>query len=92
MLTLPPQGHPARDLFDVADLVAMATGVEPLAVLPAAISSAKRFLAANPAARRVACIVLRGEDDQVDLITVGPRGGWRKEWRFGPVPRTARVV
>ena len=92
MLTLPPQGHPARELFDVADLVAMTTGEQPLAVLPGALFSARRFLAANPAARRVACIVLRAENDQIDLITVGRRGGWCKEWRFGPVPRTARLV
>lgn len=91
MLTLPPAGHPARELFDVADLVAVTTGERPLAVLPEALSSARRFLAANPAARRVACIVLRADNDQVDLITVGPRGGWRKEWRFGAVPRSARL-
>lgn len=89
---LPPAAHPARELFDVAHLAAIATGAEPLLTLPGALFSARRTFAANPAARRLAFIVLRAENDQLDLISVGPRGGWRREWRFGPVTRSARLA
>lgn len=91
-LSLPLTGSPQREWFDVADLVAVTTGERPLLCLPQALRQARDLFAANPAARRVAFIVLRAENDQVDLITVGPRGGWKREWRFGPVPRSARLA
>lgn len=89
---LPPAAHPARELFDVAHLAAIATGEQPLITLPGALFSARRAFEANPAIKRLAYIVLRAENDQIDLITVGRRGGWRKEWRFGPVTRAARLA
>lgn len=92
MHTLPPLGHAAREMFDVSDLVALMSGERVLPVLPSAIASAKRTLSANRAAVRVFAIVLRGENDQVDLVSIGRRGGWRREWRFGPVTRSARLV
>lgn len=81
---LPPASHPARALFDVADLVAIGTGVVPPIDLPDAKRSARAAFAANPAVRRLCYIVMRAESDMLELISVGPRGGHRIEWKFGP--------
>lgn len=94
MHALPPHGHAARELFEVSHLVDITMGREPVPTLPQALRSARNAFAADTtgAMRRMAFIVVRAEDDQLDLITVGRRGGWRKEWRFGPVGRNARLA
>lgn len=90
---LPPQGHPARDMFDVQSLVDIAEGRVPVPAQRFAVRrSAERFLAANPAARRVVSFYLNGSNDQLELVSVGPRGGWKREWVFGPIGRNARLA
>ena len=86
--TLPPLSHPARELFAVADLAAVGTGSVPvLAGLHRARKAALRLLDAMPAARRVALFHVRAEDDMLELVSVGRKGGIRREWVFGPVTR-----
>lgn len=90
---LPPQGHPARELFDVSDLVAVGVGEHPV---PCGIYHARRLgratLAANPAARRVALFCLDATNDQLRLVSVGRRGGVKVEWTFGQVTRNTRLL
>lgn len=81
---LPPLGHPARDMFDVADLVAIGTRQRDPLTLPQAKAAARRtFAAMGPAARRASFLVIRG-DGMLDLVSIGRRGGWIRHWRFGP--------
>lgn len=83
MHRLPPQGSEARECFDISDLVAIGTGERQAPTLIEARASAKRFLAASKAsgAKRVFSIVLRGNDD-LELVSIGPRGGWKPIWKF----------
>lgn len=82
---LPPQGHPAREMFEVQDLVDIALGkVDVIDAIWKARRAAERTFAASPAARRVCFIVLRMDNDELELISFGRRGGWKREWRFGP--------
>ena len=81
---LPPQGHPAREMFAVEDLVAIATRqVDPIDLQRAKFAAKRYFAAASPAARRVVYIIMRSDNDQLELISVGRRGGHKVEWRFG---------
>jgi hypothetical protein len=89
---LPPQGHPTRELFQVADLVAITLGQEPVLTLGRALPSARRTLGANKAARAVMVIALNSATDNLELIRVGKRGGWKRLWVFGPVGRHARLA
>lgn len=90
---LPPQGHPARDMFDVADLVAVSTGERPV---PCAFHqlrrSARETFAACPAARRVVFLYSDPATDQLQLVSVGSRGGVTKHWTFGPITRQTRLM
>ena len=83
---LPLAGSAAREAM--GDLAHVAAILHPANIgkLPAtfeAVAQAKRTLAACPAARRVNAIVLRGDSDERWLISIGPRGGWKKLWNFG---------
>ena len=85
--SLPPVGHKARDLFDLTQLVAIGTGKEePVFGLPTVLRLGRDVLAANPAAVRVNYIVCKA-DDSLELVSVGRRGGWTREWRFGTYRR-----
>lgn len=90
---LPPQGHPARELFEVQDLVDVTLGARPV---PWQLHSMRRqavdFLAATPAASRVSYIRVNPSTDNLELISFGRRGGHRREWTFGPVGRRARLA
>lgn len=90
---LPPAAHPARALFDVADLAAIGTGERPI---PTEINYLRRMalatLAGSSVASRVAFIRLNPSSDQVELVTFGRKGGWRREWTFGSATRQMRVV
>lgn len=84
---LPRIGTPEREMFDLRDLVAIALGKrDPIAGIPAAKAAAKRAFAAYADSElkptRFCYIVLEG-DDRLSLISVGPRGGWKREWTFG---------
>ena len=82
---LPPPGSPLLEMFDISDLVAIGTGAERPATLPEALRSAKKSFAADTAGltRRIVYICLMA-DDALWLVSVGPKGGWRKEWEFQP--------
>lgn len=85
---LPLVGTKQRDMFDVADLVAIATGDRaPTDGFLGAKAKARRTFAlyAQAAAcppSRLCYIVLEG-DDRLSLVSVGPRGGLKREWTFG---------
>lgn len=79
---LPPTNHPARAMFDIADLVAIGTRQRPPIFLQDAKRAARRTFAANTAIRRLMYIIMRSDTDALELISVGPRGGHRVEWRF----------
>lgn len=64
------------EILDPANLAKMAT-------LPSAVSAAKKAIAGNSAARRVYVICIAAQSDERGLISVGPRGGWKKDWNFG---------
>lgn len=83
---LPPASHPARAMFDVADLVAIGTGATRPIFMDQAKRAARATFAANPSGliRRLFYIVMRSDTDVLELISVGPRGGHRREWTFGP--------
>jgi hypothetical protein len=86
MFHLPPASHPARELFDMRDLVAKLDPRD-AALLPS-IASARRWALnlfeadTTGAMRRVAIVIIRANDERW-LVTFGRRGGWRKEWNFG---------
>jgi hypothetical protein len=67
----------------MADLAAIATGeADPVWGIASAKRMAREAFAANPAARRLFYIVME-TDDRLSLISIGPRGGHRREWTFG---------
>lgn len=81
---LPLSGSPLREAFEISDLVAIGYGERQIPDLPQARRAARAvFEAEGRKVARVFSIVL-GADDNLDLISIGPRGGWRREWRFGP--------
>ena len=90
---LPPAGHPAREMFDVTDLVAVSTGKRPVHCNRHAVRKlAMRALEATPAADRMVYFYVRGDTDELQLISVGRRGGFKVEWRFGPITRATRLA
>lgn len=92
MHALPPVDHKAREMFAVEDLVAIATGERPVPTCIVAMRrSAFGTFASSSAALRVAFIRLNPSSDELELVTFGRRGGWRREWTFGPVTRAARI-
>jgi hypothetical protein len=84
--SLPQLGSPQRELFDVADLAAIGTGQRPVPTVEQARRSA-RALFADSAVVRVASIAWDASLDQLLLVTIGPRGGVRREWCFGGATR-----
>jgi len=78
---LPDQTSRLREAFEISDLVAMATGERPFPTLREAVAGAKRTLKASNGVR-VFSIIMEA-DDRVSLVSVGPRGGWKREWTFG---------
>lgn len=84
---LPLAGSRQREAFVIEDLLAIEAGQYVPPSLPEARQLAResfaRWREAVIKPVRVFYIVLRA-DDNLDLISIGPRGGWRREWRFGP--------
>lgn len=80
---VPLSGSPLREAFELEDLVAIGYGERDVPDLPKARRLARGwFEGAGLKPARVFYIVLRA-DDHLDLISIGPRGGWKREWRFG---------
>lgn len=83
---LPPQSHKARELMgDLAVLVEQLNpaNVAKLLVVWQAVRAARAMFEAPIKPKRVCFVVLRADSDERWLISVGPKGGWRKEWNFG---------
>jgi len=81
--SLPLSGSALRETFDVRDLVAMTTGEKPWMTISDARVAARETFANVKGIIRVWSIVLRA-DDEVQLVSIGPRGGVIVEWVFGP--------
>lgn len=86
MLKFPPADHIAAGAYAPEDLQAIASGQ----FFPPDLQQAKRlareafgrYHGARIMPKALIYLVLRA-DDQIDLISVGPRGGWKVLWSFG---------
>lgn len=87
MFHLPPQTHKARELAgDMAHLVEVLdpANIAKMPVTWQALRSARAMFEGDGIRpSRVCMVVLRADSDERWLISIGPRGGWRKEWNFG---------
>jgi hypothetical protein len=81
---LPLTGTAAReamgDLAHVAEVLNPAN-LHRLVDFSSALRNARRNFPAGAKAVNVIC--LRSQNDERWLISVGPRGGWKKIWNFG---------
>ena len=94
MFKLPASGSKARellgkDLSHVAEILAPENRGKLLG-FGRALLSARRTIASDPAIKRVVLVCLGNcnlpeQYGRVVLISVGRRGGWKKEWDFGPL-------
>jgi hypothetical protein len=84
MLRLPNRDSHIRELFDMNDLVSLASPENrmKLPTFREALVSAKRTLAGDKAIRAVHTLTLRA-NGELWLMKVGPRGGWKVLWNFG---------
>lgn len=89
MHTLPAANHPARAMFDIADIVAIGTGERAVPVRHVAVRQAREYLAREKTAKAVCSIVLE-HDDNISLVRIGARGGVKRIWVFGKA--NARTV
>ena len=90
---LPPHGHPAREMFEVADLVAVATGERPVPCARWQLRrSAAQTFASSDAVRRVVFLYVDPTNDQLQLVSLGRRGGFQRHWTFGPITRATRLL
>jgi hypothetical protein len=90
---LPSAEHPARELFDVVDLVDVALGRVAVEWRIGALRrNAEAIFASSPAARRVAFFHLNASNDELELVSFGRRGAWRREWSFGAAGRKVRLA
>ena len=84
MLKLPASDHPLRELFTVEHLVELTTA--PIGQRPTfrdALLDARRvFETASIKPSRIFAICMRANDEW-QLVSFGPRGGVKVEWRFG---------
>lgn len=94
MFAIPTEGTAAREMMGdiayVAELLAPANRVK-LPTFGEALRKARRFMAdADKATSRVTFVCwgncnISSQYQRIVLISVGKRGGWRKEWDFGPL-------
>lgn len=89
---LPPQGHAARDMFDVAHLVDVATGKLPVRDSIPRLRAHALATMAETAVKRVVCFHADAATDALRLVSFGPRGGMRVEWVFGPITSQTRLA
>jgi len=82
---LPTSDHPAReaigDLAHVAEILNPANAAK-LPCFREALVQARRTIEADRSIRAVNVICLRADDERW-LVSVGPRGGWKRLWNFG---------
>lgn len=90
---LPSHSHPAREMFEVADLVSVGEGRVPVhCTIAGARKSAVETLRHSSAARRVVMFNVDASNDQLRLVSFGRRGGHKVEWVFGPITRATRLI
>ena len=90
---LPAQGHPAREMFEVSDLVAVSMGERPVPCENHQVRrSASETFSRCKAARRVTFFKVNPSNDQLELVSVGRQGGIKREWVFGPITRRTRLL
>ena len=77
-LRLPSHDSSLRELFTLEMLAEWRR----LPTFRVGLATTRRFLAAESAAVGASFLCLRA-DGAVWLVTVGPRGGWRRRWNFG---------
>ena len=80
-LVLPQRESELRECFEIEDL-ALGRNV---VTYPEAKYSARKTFASNKAVKRVFFLAM-APDDELQLISIGPRGGRRVEWKFGYPP------
>lgn len=81
---LPPRHSPLRELFTVEQLVAIHHDHTLASTLPAAKAEMRRMTRRDPAIKRGFFLCLDAKD-RLNLVSVGPRGGHKTEWTFGPI-------
>lgn len=83
---LPPADSDLRDAFDVEELVRIGLRkyIPPSRpeVRRLAREAFERYRGARIQPKRLFYFVLAG-DDSIDLVSIGSRGGLKREWRFG---------
>ena len=83
---LPLPGSKARELMGDIETVVEALAPANVSKLPdfrqAVRQGQKTIEASNGAIKSVAYICLRADDERW-LVSVGPKGGWKKVWNFG---------
>ena len=79
---LPPQGHIGREMVAIDHLVEILDrrNLSKLLGFREAIISARKEFPAG--AKSVALVCLRSDDERW-LISVGPKGGWKRIWNYG---------
>ena len=83
MHKLPPAGHKAREMFEVADVVAIGVGErKPVIGRPALRAMGKKFFWRHQIAKRLVVLFMAANGD-LQLVSVGRRGGVKVEWNFG---------
>ena len=87
MFHLPPQTHKARELMgEMSTLVEQLNPKNAGKLVPVwkALRSAREiFEKSSLKPSRICFVVIRLDSEERWLISVGPKGGWRKEWNFG---------
>ena len=83
-LKLPASSSPLRELFDIADLAALADiqARTKLPTLQQAKMTARNVFATDNAVKQVNMLVIRA-NGELHLMKFGPKGGTKKLWNFG---------
>jgi len=89
---LPLTGSPLRELFDVADVVAITQGTLPVHTSDKGLILARRTMRENKAVRAIVYFAVDASTDKLCLYRAGNRGGYKRLWTFGPVGRHARLA
>lgn len=90
MVCLPPEYHPAREAYDPDEIGRIANGQYLPPSLPEAKALARDAFRHYAGARHLprpkafVYFVLRA-DDNIELVSIGARGGHKVVWRFGPL-------
>ncbi len=86
MFRLPPEGHKAREFFDLGTLAEILNPKNAGKLFPvweACRKARAMFAGEGLKPSRVYFVIVRLDTAERWLISVGPKGGWRKEWNFG---------